>query len=142
MTQNSTQNAMTQDSIAKDERAIRDLVATWMAASRAGDTAKVLSLMADDVVFQVPGREPFGKVAFAAMSESMKGVRMEGSSDIRELRVLGDWAYLRNHIAITVTPPGGKPVKRVGTTLTILHKQTNGQWLLARDANLLTEVKD
>jgi uncharacterized protein (TIGR02246 family) len=133
---------MAQNATENDERAIRDLVATWMEASRAGDTAKVLSLMADDVIFQVPGREPFGKEAFAAMSEGMKGVRMEGSSDIRELRVLGDWAYLRNHITITVTPPGGKPVKRAGYTLTILHKQTNGQWLLARDANLLTEVKD
>ena len=137
---------MTQDSITNDERAIRDLVATWMAASRAGDTAKVLSLMADDVIFQVPGREPFGKAAFAAMSQKMsdgmKGVRMEGSSDIRELRVLGDWAYLRNHIAITMTPPDGKPVKRAGYTLTILRKEANGQWLLSRDANLLTEVKD
>ena len=133
---------MTQGSITNDERAIRDLVATWMAASRAGDTAKVLSLMADDVIFQVPGREPFGKEEFAAMSQGMKGVRVEGSSDIRELRVLGDWAYLRNHISITVTPPGGKPIKRAGTTLTILRKEKNGQWLLARDANLLTEVKD
>jgi uncharacterized protein (TIGR02246 family) len=133
---------MTQDSTANDGRAIRDLVATWMAASQAGDTAKVLSLMADDVIFQVPGREPFGKEAFANMSQGMKGVRMEGSSDIRELRVLGDWAYLRNHITITVTPPGGKPMKRAGYTLTILRKQTNGQWLLSRDANLLTEVKD
>ena len=102
-----------------DERAIRELVATWMTASQAGDIDTVLGLMTDDVVFMVPGREPFGKAAFAAMSEGMKGVRMEGSSDIRELRVLGDWAYLRNHIAITVTPPGGKPVKRAGYTLTI-----------------------
>src|SRR5436190_1255593 len=107
---------MTQNSTANDERAIRDLVATWMDASRAGDTAKVLSLMADDVIFQVPGREPFGKEAFAnmsqKMSEGMKGVRMEGSSDIRELRVLGDWAYLRNHIAIRgcrLSPPCGRP---------------------------------
>ena len=132
---------MIESSTTTDERAIRQLVATWMAASQTGDTAKVLSLMADDVIFQVPGREPFGKEAFANMSQGMKGVRMEGTSDIRELRVLGDWAYLRNHITITVTPPGGKPMKRAGYTLTILRKQ-NGQWLLSRDANLLTEVKD
>ena len=62
---------MTQNSLANDERAIRDLVATWMEASRAGDTAKVLSLMADDVIFQVPDREPFGKEAFASMSQSV-----------------------------------------------------------------------
>jgi uncharacterized protein (TIGR02246 family) len=124
----------------EDERAIRNLVETWMRASQAGDTAKVLSLMADDVVFQVPGREPFGKEAFANISQGMKGIRMEGTSEIRELCVLGDWAYLRNHISLTITPPGGKPMRRAGYTLTILRKD-NGQWLLARDANLVTEVK-
>ena len=83
-----------------DERAIRDLVETWMHASQAGDTAKVLSLMADDVIFQVPGREPFGKEAFASMSQGMKGIRMQGTSEIRELCVLGDWAsFAQPHLA-------------------------------------------
>jgi uncharacterized protein (TIGR02246 family) len=120
-----------------DERAIRDLVATWMAASQAGDTETVLSLMADDVVFMVVGQEPFGKEAFAAASRDMKNVRLEGTSLIRELQVLGDWAWLRNHLTVTVTPPDGKPVRRAGDTLTILRK-TEGKWLLARDANLMT----
>src|SRR5262249_46150065 len=62
-------------SMSDDERAIRDLVATWMVASKAGDLATVLTLMSDDVVFMVPGREPFGKAAFAAASEGMKGVQ-------------------------------------------------------------------
>ena len=121
-----------------DERAIRELVDTWMAASRAGDTQTVLTLMTDDVVFMVPGREPFGKQEFAAMSQGMKDVRVEGSSEIRELEVLGDWAYLRSYLQISVTPPGGNSVKRAGYTLTLLRKQPDGRWLLARDANLLT----
>jgi uncharacterized protein (TIGR02246 family) len=121
-----------------DERAIRDLIDTWMAASRAGDTQTVLGLMTDDVVFMVPGRDPFGKQEFAAMSQGMKDVRVEGSSEIRELRVLGDWAYLRSYLQVSVTPAGGNSVKRAGYTLTILRKQPDGRWLLARDANLLT----
>ena len=120
-----------------DERAIRELVDTWMKASRAGDTETVLGLMSDDVVFMVPGREPFGKQTFAANSRSMDGVRLEGSADIRELKVLGDWAYLRNFIEITVTPAGGTPIRRSGFTLTILRKEPDGRWLLARDANLV-----
>jgi uncharacterized protein (TIGR02246 family) len=123
-----------------DERAIRELIATWMKVSQAGDIETVLSLMTDDVVFMVPGREPFGKEAFAAAAQGMKGARMEGSSDIRELNVLGDWAYLRNHIAITITPPVGEPVRRAGYTLTILRKGPDGRWRLARDANLLTTL--
>jgi len=121
-----------------DERAIRDLVETWMKASRAGDTATVLSLMSDDVIFMVPGREPFGKEAFAAGSQSMKGFRLDGAADIRELRVLGDWAYVRNFIEITVTPPGDASVRRSGYTLTILRKDSDGRWRLTRDANLIS----
>jgi uncharacterized protein (TIGR02246 family) len=121
-----------------DERAIRELVDTWMKASRAGDTETVLGLMSDDVIFMVPGREPFGKQTFAANSRSMDGVKLEGSADIRELKVLGDWAYLRNFIEITVTPPGGETVRRSGFTLTILRKEPDGRWVLARDANLVS----
>ena len=119
-----------------DETAIRNLVETWMAASKVGDIATVLSLMADDVIFMVPGREPFGREAFAAASDAMKNVRIEGSAEIRELKVLGDWAYIRNYLDMTITPEGGEPVKRSGWTLTILRKQ-DGRWRLARDANLL-----
>jgi uncharacterized protein (TIGR02246 family) len=119
-----------------DERAIRELVSTWMSASKAGDIDTVLSLMSDDVVFMVPGREPFGKAEFAAASKGMSAVKMDGSSEIVELQVLGDWAFIRNRIRLTVTPPGSAPVNREGYTLTLLRKQ-NGEWLLSRDANLL-----
>jgi uncharacterized protein (TIGR02246 family) len=124
--------------MSSDERAIRELVDTWMKASRAGDTETVLRLMSDDVIFMVPGREPFGKQTFAVNSRSMGGVKLEGSADIHELRVLGDWAYLRNFIEITVTPPGGEPARRSGFTLTILRKEPDGRWVLARDANLVS----
>jgi uncharacterized protein (TIGR02246 family) len=120
-----------------DERAIRALVDTWMAASRAGDTEKVLSLMADDAIFMVPGQQPFGKEAFAKASTAQKDVRIEGASDIQEIKVLGDWAYLRNHITVRITPPGGATMQRSGYTLTILHKLPAGNWVLVRDANLL-----
>src|SRR5215813_9627574 len=123
-----------------DERAIRELVATWMAASQAGDVATVLGLMADDIVFMVPGREPFGKEAFAAASQSMKNVRFEGSYDIREIKVLGDWAYLRNHLTVRITPPGGAPMRHAGYTLSILRKHSDGKWVLARDANLVMKI--
>jgi len=118
-----------------DEQAIRQLVDTWMAASKAGDTQKVLSLMTDDALFIVPGREPFGKAEFAAASKAMGGAKIDGSSRIVELQVHGEWAFLRNHIKISITPPNGETTMRYAQTLTLL-KKVNGQWLLARDANL------
>jgi uncharacterized protein (TIGR02246 family) len=114
-----------------DERAIRDLVATWMAASKRGDTETVLRLMTDDVVFMTPGREPFGKEAFAQAAAAMKDVQLDGTSEIVELQIAGDWAWLRSHITIT------SPAQRSGYTLTILRKAPDGRWRLFRDANLL-----
>lgn len=120
-----------------DERAIRELVETWMSATKDGDLASVLDLMTDDVVFMVAGREPFGKEAFAAASNAADGGRIEGTSEIRELQVLGDWAYMRAHIDVTMTLPDGAPVRRTGYTLTILSRGGDGRWRIARDANLL-----
>lgn len=120
-----------------DERAIRAVIDTWMTATKSGDVATVLSLMTDDVVFIVPGAEPFGKERFAAASGDMQGVKIEGTSDITELKVLGDWAWARTHIAVTMTVPGKPPMRRSGYTLTIFRKEPDGKWRLARDANLL-----
>ena len=121
-----------------DERAIRALIDKWMAASKAGDLQTVLSLMADDVVFMVPGKPPFGKREFTAQSEGMKNLRVSGTAEIVELKVLGDWAWGRTHLDIAVTPPDGKTMHRSGFTLTIYRKNPDGAWVLARDANLLT----
>jgi uncharacterized protein (TIGR02246 family) len=125
--------------VTADEQAIRDLIDTWLAASKRGDLDTVLGLMTDDVIFMVPGRPPFGKEAFAAAARAMGKLQIEGRSNIEELRVLGDWAYLRNHLDMAITPnDGGTPVHRSGYTLTILRKEPDGVWRLARDANLLT----
>ncbi|MEI9421456.1 SgcJ/EcaC family oxidoreductase [Mesorhizobium sp. Cs1299R1N1] len=124
-----------------DEKAIRQVVDTWMTASKSGDLATVLSLMTDDVIFTVPGQEPFGKAAFAKASQGMAGARIDGTSEILELQLLGDWAFIRNRIEMSATSPGGS-VHRSGYTLTLLRKEKDGQWRLARDANLVTTKKE
>jgi uncharacterized protein (TIGR02246 family) len=137
MTASRANEILDKGSMTDDERAIRDLVTKWMKASETGDVDAVLSLMADDVIFMVPGREPFGKDVFRATLETMKSVRLNGTSDIRELKVLGNWAYIRNYIEITIMPPDGAAMRRTGYTLSILRKQSDGKWVLWQDANLV-----
>jgi ketosteroid isomerase-like protein len=43
---------------------------------------------------------------------------------------------MRTRINVTMTPPTGEPNQR-WRTLTILRKEPDGRWVLARDANLL-----
>jgi uncharacterized protein (TIGR02246 family) len=127
-----------------DEQAIRQLVATWIDATKAGDVDTVLNLMTDDVVFLIAGQPPMiGKSAFAAAMQTQAGQpppQFEGQSEIQEIQVLGDWAYMWTKLKVVVTPPGGAPpITRAGHTLSILKKQ-NGKWLLHRDANMLVSV--
>jgi uncharacterized protein (TIGR02246 family) len=120
-----------------DEQAIRELIDAWMQATAKGDLAKVLSMMSDDVVFMTAGREPFGKKECAAQSAGLEDVTIDGVAKPVEIKVLGDWAYLRNHLTVTMTPKGGQPTQRAGYTLTLLNRQPDGRWVITRDANLL-----
>ena len=130
--------------VEQDERAIRELIATWLKASTAGDTEQILTLMADDVVFLMPGHPPMrGKAAFAAGQAALKNFRIDATSEIQEVRVLGAWAYCWAKLSVGVTPQqGGASVKRAGNTLSILQKQSTGAWVIVRDANMLSVVSN
>ena len=135
-------NNMTGTTAKTDEQAIRDLVGEWLNASKRGDTGTILNLMADDVIFMVPGQEPFGKEVFRSASDKSKGTLVEAASDIQEIKVLGDWAWMRTFLKLTIVEPNGKGSRRSGYVLTILQKTSDGRWIISRDANLLTPADD
>ena len=117
-----------------DEQAIREMVDTWLAANKKGDIKTILNMVADDVVFITPGREPFGKEAFANANED--DIKMDATIDIKELEVLGDWAWMRSFLRLTFTKDR-EPKKHSGHILTILNKRPDGQWVIKRDANFV-----
>ena len=126
-----------------DEEEIRKLVATWMAATQAGDTQTILGLMTDDVLFLRPGHPPMTKAAFVATSAGQlkpEAPTIEAQSEVQEIEVFGDRAFMWTKLSVVMTPPqGGPPHTRAGQTLSILKKQ-GGRWRVFRDANLLAPV--
>ena len=128
-----------------DEQQIRELVTSWMKETKKGNYDAVMGLMAEDVVFLTPGQSPMiGKSAFAAAAKSAgdkEPPQFDGTSEIREIKVMGDWAYMWTKLTVVVTPSASATaMTRAGHTLSILKKE-KGKWLLARDANLLAPVK-
>jgi uncharacterized protein (TIGR02246 family) len=124
----------------QDKRLIREVIATWMRASTDGDLDRVLSLMAEDVVFLVHGQPPMrGRAAFEKASRAMKGrIRFEGQSDIQEIHVAGDYVFCWSQLAVTATPlEGGDVMRRAGPVLSVFRREPDGRWVLFRDANLL-----
>ncbi|WP_426103967.1 YybH family protein [Massilia sp. TSP1-1-2] len=123
-----------------DEQAIRDLIARWIDATRAGDVDAVLALMAPDATFLMAGQMPM--VGHEAFANSLRAVladhAIESSSTVDEVAVSGNMAYCRTSLTVTVTSKHGQlPLQRTGHTLTILRKGDDGKWLLTRDANML-----
>lgn len=123
-----------------DEQAIRELVAEWQTATAAGDLSKILTLMAEDVVFYVVGQPPMrGREAFAAaFRAAISQVRIESTAKIEAIEIMGNFAYVANYLIVTMTPlHGGSTMRRSGYTLTILRKEPDGRWVQYRDANML-----
>jgi len=127
-----------------DERKIREIHSTWITAVNAGDLVRLLTLMADDVVFLNPGQAPFGQDGFSAnFSAGHQRVRIRCSSELEEVVVVGEVAYTRSRDALSVTPrAGGKATQLAGHRITVYRKQPDGRWLLARDAHTLSPVEN
>lgn len=122
-----------------DEHAIREVHRTWIDAVNAGDLARLLDLMTDDVVFLNPGQAAFGRQGFqAAFSSGHQQFRLRCVSELQEVVVAGDVAHTLSKDSLSLTPRAGAATSQLaGHRLTIYRKQPDGRWLLARDAHTL-----
>jgi len=126
-----------------DEQVIRDVHSTWIDAVNAGDLARLLPLMADDVVFLNPGQAPSGRDGFSiAFSAAHQQAVVRCISELEEVVVVGEVAYTRSRDALSVTPRGGgQSAQLAGHRITIYRRQPDGGWLLARDAHTLSPAE-
>ena len=125
------------------EQTIPKVHSTWIDAVNAGDLARLLTLMTDDVVFLNPGHEPFGRDVFSStFTAAHQERRIDCRSELVEVVVVGELAYARSRDALSVTPrAGGEEKQFAGHRLTVYRRQPDGRWLLARDAHTLSPVK-
>src|SRR5258707_14773114 len=81
-------NTLEQD----DKQKIRDLIATWQRLTAAEDLPQLLRLMAEDVVFLIPGHPPMlGRAAFAAgFQQAVQQFRFDSRAGIQGVQVAGD----------------------------------------------------
>lgn len=120
-----------------DEQAIRNLVDTWLEASKKQDLTTLLGFLDDDVLFITPGKEPFGKQQFAAGNQKVQDFRMEADIDIKELKVIGEWAWTRSFLKVSFKQGEGDTTKMSGHILTIFRKTAEAKWVIYRDANFV-----
>lgn len=128
-----------------EEASLRQWFDDWKASTDGGDQDRAHALLADDAIFLVPGfgrMDPKVFVAGASNSpEKLKLYEFSGGSEIEEIRVSGSLAYImtKSEFAITVKATG-QHTKYSGHSLTVLEKDSNGEWKLIRDANTVLPV--
>jgi uncharacterized protein (TIGR02246 family) len=125
-----------------DEQQIRQVMDEWRRLTAEGNLDGLLSLLSDDVVFLTPGNPPITKNDFAAGFQKVSAkARIEATQDVKEIRTSGDIATAWSHLTVVLTPKdGGKTSEASGYVLTVFHRSPSGNWLLARDANLVAGV--
>ncbi len=127
-----------------DERVIREVHSTWIDAVNAGDLIRLLSLMADDVVFLGPGQAPLGRGGFSpGFSVAHQQARINCISELDNVVVVGEVAYTLSRDSLSATPrSGGEAMQLAGHRITVYRKQPDGRWLLTRDAHTLSPVEE
>jgi uncharacterized protein (TIGR02246 family) len=129
-----------------DEQEIKELFNNWIQSTTEGDLELARQCIVDDAVFLVPGAGEMNKETFAqgaaGGSPEDSPIDFDLDSNIREIKVLGEHAYLWIESTLICAPKNGDPTtKMAGHSLSILIKK-EGRWQIMRDANTMSVVKD
>ena len=120
--------------------AIRAVFESWYRAMEDGDVDRLISLVSDDVIVKPPDAAP---IAGKNSLRQALGAFLETHSetvdyDIQESEVCGQLAFSRILERATILPrTGGATAVVSGIHLTILRRQPDGEWLIARDISSL-----
>jgi len=94
-----------------------------------------MSLLADDIVMMHPNRPAVIGLAAnrADLLAAFEKFHVDQSVVSDEIVATGEWAFDRSRATTTLTPvAGGTPVTVRSKAITILRRQADGSWKIAR----------
>ena len=121
-------------SLDADVAALEKLVRAETAAANTGDLEALLDLRTADAVEMLPGESSLiGKDAIrAASGEDSAYTEQFTNVSTEEVRVIGDWGFIRISFVQTLTPiSGGEPIVFSGRTLLFVQRQPDKSWKIA-----------
>ena len=129
--------------VTREISAIRNIFESWYCAMEDGDVDRLMSLVTSDVIFKPPGAAPI--IGENALRQALTTFLKEHSEtidyDVEEIEVSGPLAFARILESTTIRPKSGAESLAVnGMHLTVLRRQPDGEWLVARDISSLVET--
>ena len=119
-----------------DQIAIAEFREQEMVAFSSGDVSTLEKLFTTDIKMMPPnGPAAIGTEGLRTFAENMFSMfNVQGEYTSSELVLLGDWAFERLTMNLTLTPVGGgEPVMETGKCLHIYKRQADGSWKIAQD---------
>lgn len=129
--------------VTREASAIRTVIESWYRAMQDGDVDRLISLVTRDVIVKPPGVTPItGRSALhGALSAFLKEQSEAVDYEIQEVEVCGQLAFARIFEHAAMRPRSGADAFTVsGIHLTILRRQPDGEWLVARDISSLIDT--
>jgi len=114
---------------------VRAVAEGIIAADNARDLGRVLRLYADDAVLLPPNENPVtGRTAIRPRYETLFRTMMPAiKSELSEVEVGGDWAFVRGRNTGTMRPISGGPERQLNDVfLMVLRRAADGEWRIAR----------
>ena len=110
---------------------IEQFIEDEFVAGNAGDVEALLNLRTDDAVEMFPGMPPLvGQDAIrAAWSKTAGTLEQFVDRSIDDIKVAGEWAFIRFSFTHIVTPEsGGEPSSTICQGLWVIRQQPDGSW--------------
>lgn len=117
-----------------EQKAVRAVVVSLIAADNAGDLEAVMRQYGSDPVLMPPGREAIrGRAAVRShYARLLADTDMDLDAESVETVVTGDWAFDRGFTMGSVTPRGGETVQIYDRYLMLLQRESEGAWKASR----------
>ena len=125
-----------------DIQAFNQLLELWDEAAAAGDVDAMLALVTDDYIRMLPDKPAIeGKKAFRDSLQTSNVMQtsndeysfQDGKNVIEEIRLAGDWAYVRGSYSATIVlKAGGDPIHVTSKWIDIRERQADGSWKISR----------
>ena len=118
-----------------DVEAIKRMNNEWNTAWSNSDIDGILALWDNDGISMPPGSSPYiGKERIRARLQFLNKTTVENvSTNIEEIEVSGNWAFVRQTFKGTWIPKDGSESKNESSKeIMIFNKQSDGSWKIAR----------
>jgi len=120
-----------------DHERFREIQDTWISAYVAGDIDTMMRLFDEEVIVMAEGQPTVvGKAAAREYFAERAGrPGLDFADDLQEVRIEGDWAFVRGAFSLSVTPEGeSEPAHRHhGRYFVLFRRNADGKWRVFRD---------